>query len=659
MIVTKAFADALQADLAGLCVDTFCKSFGLSLPALPPWLVKAAHDVAAQPRDDQGRWVPTHEAAVGAMTAAHPHPGPLPPHMPGAGNPRMRAESPALQSSYDAHQAHAAAFQRYHVAQLVRAMLAEPHKLVEPKEGQRKGRAVRAVEDAVEAATDRMTLLHGGFAGHREAVAGSHEAGGAAIQAAAAEADRRAHAAVANAERHLRMLVGDDRKKAAGMLDKARALLDSPLTGDRPLKAAPPWVVKAAHDVSDEARDERGRWTVAAHAKHVFETAAHEGTTADHVEHVGERLRAASKAELEEAASAMGFAGAKGMSRPKLAESLHQRITLRRGMRQRVDIADRDIKATPRGDSGKAPKRFKPVAAPRPPEMDAPKAPRPEPARKKAPEPGSFAHKIRAVYHGAANATDEHIEAARFALSSASHEDLIAAADAIDYVIEPGMGPKKLAQELIDRIVTRRGMAQRVRIADRLPGETLKGFAELLAVPALPPWVVKSRDAGGREHASDGRFGTTSGSHGSKAKPRGASDRHSKPTERPARNPDDKAAGLAERIGEVPKAIRTKVTSFIQARHRKLSQRYGPKGALAILGATVMLLPAPIPGTSLIPVAVAEVVLRLRRALATKGHERPLDEATIQREARRLLRSLYAHCGLKFPPAPASRQGRE
>jgi hypothetical protein len=165
------------------------------------------------------------------------------------------------------------------------------------------------------------------------------------------------------------------------------------------------------------------------------------------------------------------------------------------------------------------------------------------------------------------------------------------------------------------------------------------------------PWLVrKTRDASGHEHASDGRFGTTSGSH--KAKPAGTADRHGKPTERTGRDPvkgdpDAKAERLAARIAEVPKQLRAQVASFVRGRYRKLAKRYGPKGAMAIMGATIALLPAPIPGTSLIPIAVAEAVLAIRRAVR-KSHDE-LDEATIQREARKLLRAIYAACGEEPP----------
>jgi hypothetical protein len=162
------------------------------------------------------------------------------------------------------------------------------------------------------------------------------------------------------------------------------------------------------------------------------------------------------------------------------------------------------------------------------------------------------------------------------------------------------------------------------------------------------PWVVtKTRDASGHEHASDGRFGRTSGSHDGK-KDRPKADRYGKPTERPKgdagrSSPDAKAERLAARIAEVPKQLRAQVASFVRGRYRKLAKRYGPKGAMAILWATVALLPVPVPGTSLLPIAIAEAVLAIRRAVRKSFVE--LTPEVIRREARRLLRDVYAACG--------------
>jgi hypothetical protein len=83
----------------------------------------------------------------------------------------------------------------------------------------------------------------------------------------------------------------------------------------------------------------------------------------------------------------------------------------------------------------------------------------------------------------------------------------------------------------------------------------------------------------------------------------------------PVDDPDAKAASLAARIAEVPAHVAAKVRTWVQARYAKLAARYGETGAKAILGAMVLLAPTPIPGSSLLPVAIAEAVLRIRRAV--------------------------------------------
>jgi hypothetical protein len=89
---------------------------------------------------------------------------------------------------------------------------------------------------------------------------------------------------------------------------------------------------------------------------------------------------------------------------------------------------------------------------------------------------------------------------------------------------------------------------------------------------------------------------------------------HGEPTSQQV-DPDEKATSLAQRIAEVPKALRQRVSEWVNAKYRKLSLRYGEHGAKAILGATVLLLPVPVPGSSLLPVAVAEAILRIRTAI--------------------------------------------
>lgn len=75
------------------------------------------------------------------------------------------------------------------------------------------------------------------------------------------------------------------------------------------------------------------------------------------------------------------------------------------------------------------------------------------------------------------------------------------------------------------------------------------------------------------------------------------------------------ARSLLTRAKEVPPAMADKVAKFIQAKYEKFSERYGPTGAKAVLAGAILLTPIPLPGTSLLPIAIAEGVRRLYRAL--------------------------------------------
>jgi ParB-like chromosome segregation protein Spo0J/Sec-independent protein translocase protein TatA len=66
----------------------------------------------------------------------------------------------------------------------------------------------------------------------------------------------------------------------------------------------------------------------------------------------------------------------------------------------------------------------------------------------------------------------------------------------------------------------------------------------------------------------------------------------------------------------VTPVVRRKVSAFVQKTYTKLESKYGPTGAKLVLGGMVALLPLPVPGSSVIPIAIAEGVKRLRRLFA-------------------------------------------
>lgn len=105
---------------------------------------------------------------------------------------------------------------------------------------------------------------------------------------------------------------------------------------------------------------------------------------------------------------------------------------------------------------------------------------------------------------------------------------------------------------------------------------------------------------------------------------------------------ETKAKSLASRIAEVPKALASRVASWVAAKHEKLAGRYGSKGAKAILAGMILLAPTPVPGSSLIPIALAEAVLRLSRVIAgsREAIEPELSAEEVEKIARQLLAEL-------------------
>lgn len=123
------------------------------------------------------------------------------------------------------------------------------------------------------------------------------------------------------------------------------------------------------------------------------------------------------------------------------------------------------------------------------------------------------------------------------------------------------------------------------------------------------------------------------------------------PTEPAAPDPvEAKSRTLAARIKEVPAELAGRVVSWVHAKYTKLSARYGATGAKAVLGAMILLAPTPVPGSSLIPIAVAEAVLRLKKALTGEATERQLSDAEVRALALDLLHELYESEGATFTP---------
>lgn len=91
------------------------------------------------------------------------------------------------------------------------------------------------------------------------------------------------------------------------------------------------------------------------------------------------------------------------------------------------------------------------------------------------------------------------------------------------------------------------------------------------------------------------------------------------PTPKPQSDPlSSRLSALAQAAASAPPALVSKAKSLIQARYQKLVERYGPKGAATVLVATALLTPVPLPGTSLLPIALAEGIKLAKAALSSR-----------------------------------------
>ncbi len=156
------------------------------------------------------------------------------------------------------------------------------------------------------------------------------------------------------------------------------------------------------------------------------------------------------------------------------------------------------------------------------------------------------------------------------------------------------------------------------------------------AVTKAVSWAIFKAWSEAQHRRNHGQFSATGGA--------GKASSPSRPA--PSHDADDAVPTAAD----VPRSVLTRVSAWVKSRHDKLAARYGPKAAKAILGAMVLLAPTPIPGSSLLPVAIAEAIKRLR-ALggSVEKAEDELDDDAIHAEALALLRELYEEMGEELP----------
>lgn len=81
-----------------------------------------------------------------------------------------------------------------------------------------------------------------------------------------------------------------------------------------------------------------------------------------------------------------------------------------------------------------------------------------------------------------------------------------------------------------------------------------------------------------------------------------------------------KAESLLSRIADVPGDVVEGVSNFVGKTYDRLEKRYGGVGAKLVMGGMIALAPVPVPGTSLIPIALAEGVRRIGGLLGLRKH---------------------------------------
>lgn len=123
----------------------------------------------------------------------------------------------------------------------------------------------------------------------------------------------------------------------------------------------------------------------------------------------------------------------------------------------------------------------------------------------------------------------------------------------------------------------------------------------------------------------------------------------------PAKAAADHAKALEAQVEKAPKSLVSRVSDWVANKYGSLREKYGPTGAAVVLGATVLMVPIPLPGTVMIPVAIAEAVKRIRGKSKKESEGDTPDVETILQAAGNLVRELYAAEGEDAPELDESK----
>lgn len=148
--------------------------------------------------------------------------------------------------------------------------------------------------------------------------------------------------------------------------------------------------------------------------------------------------------------------------------------------------------------------------------------------------------------------------------------------------------------------------------------------------------VRESKDANGHEHDASGRFGKGGSGGGGSGRAASVADQH---------------AETEDKLSPEKKTLAGRAADWVKKQYGELETAYGRKGAIAILGATVLLFP--VPGSSLVPVAAIGAAkayrgLKAKQAGTESVGESGDDQALID-AVRKFLQDLCEQTGEEMP----------
>lgn len=125
-------------------------------------------------------------------------------------------------------------------------------------------------------------------------------------------------------------------------------------------------------------------------------------------------------------------------------------------------------------------------------------------------------------------------------------------------------------------------------------------------------------------------------------------------TQRWIRKGTDHAKELTRRAKDAPAKLRGTVKSYVQKKYAKLEARYGANGAKAIMAASMLLLPVPVPGASFVPIALAEAVRAIGKGIDRFAEGEPVSEELVAAVIE-FVADLYAAAGEAAPTLDPAR----